>query len=69
MVENELLRKALDRRYLEPYAGKWVAITQEKVIAWGETPMAVLAEAEKVAPGAEPEIMKVPRQEEGPYIL
>lgn len=67
MMENRLLEKALDWRYLEPYAGKWVAIVEEKVIAWGETPMEVLTKIEGIT--AEPEIMKVPRKEEGPYIL
>jgi len=44
-----------------------VAIVEEKVIAWGETPMEVLTKIEGIT--AEPEIMKVPRKEEGPYIL
>lgn len=69
MVENKLLEKALDRRYLEPYAGKWVAIVDETVVAWAESAVEVLAQAKKDRPKADPEIMKVPRKDEGPLVV
>lgn len=61
--------KTLDRQYLEPYAGKWVAIIDEGVVAVGETPDEVLAKAEGIRPGMEPEVIKVPRKDEGQYVL
>ena len=48
---------------LAQYAGKWVALLDEQVIASGDTATQVLAVAKQKAPGRTPALAKVPTGE------
>ena len=48
---------------LSQYAGKWVAMLGEQVIASGDTATEVLAQAKKKAPGRNPALARVPTGE------
>jgi hypothetical protein len=56
--------KVLDRSYLRPYAGKWVAIVNEQVVASGDSLDELVAELGRQSGGGEPELFKVPTDEE-----
>jgi hypothetical protein len=48
---------------LSEYAGKWVAMLDEQVVASGGTATEVLELAKKKAPGRTPALAKVPKGE------
>ena len=48
---------------LAQYAGKWVALLDEQVLASGDTATQVLAVAARKAPGRTPALAKVPTGE------
>jgi hypothetical protein len=48
---------------LTEYAGKWVAIVEDEVIASGDNARLVLEQARKKRPGEEPALAKVPKGE------
>jgi len=56
--------RVLDRSYLSPYAGKWVAIVNEQVVASGDSLDELVAELGRLPEGGEPELFKVPTDEE-----
>ncbi|MBI3384815.1 hypothetical protein HY030_01325 [Candidatus Gottesmanbacteria bacterium] len=56
------------------FAGKWVAIQDDKIIAVGETlkdisPFVTKTDNDKILPEKIPAAFKVPYNDEGPYIL
>ena len=48
---------------LSDYAGKWVAIIGERVVASGDNAKTVLAEAQKKFPNKLPLLAKIPKEE------
>jgi hypothetical protein len=48
---------------LSQYAGKWVAMLDEQVIASGDTATEVLSQAKKKAPDRTPALARVPKGE------
>ena len=48
---------------LTEYAGKWVAIVGDEVVADGDNARLVLEQARKKRPGSEPALAKVPKDE------
>ena len=48
------------REIFKKFAGKYIAIVNDKVVASGSRTSEVIAIASKVEPGKEPVIMKVP---------
>jgi len=48
---------------LTEYAGKWVAIVEDEVVADGDNAGLVLEQARKRRPGTEPALAKVPKGE------
>jgi hypothetical protein len=48
---------------LTEYAGKWVAIVEDEVIASGDNARLVLEQAREKRPGVEPALAKVPKGE------
>ena len=53
---------------LEPYAGKWVAILDEAVVGVGTTAQEALEIAQRKSTKT-PFLIKVPRKDEGLYVL
>lgn len=54
---------------LDKYAGKWVALVDEKVVAWGDTLEELDKKIEKLGLQKKAVYFLVPRKDEGPYIL
>lgn len=54
---------------VEQYAGKYVAVVNEKVAAFGESAFAVEAEAKRIAPEKTPSVMLIPREEDMACLL
>jgi len=56
--------EVLDRGYLSPYAGKWVAIVKKQVVASGNSIDELVAELGRQPGEVDPEFFKVPIAEE-----
>lgn len=55
---------------LGPYAGKWVALSGERIIAVASSLPAVMRRAAaRKTPRLPPSVFLVPRRDEGPYVL
>ncbi len=48
---------------LDAYAGKWVAIAGQKIVAYGDDALGVYTEAKKKCPNQKASIAKVPKGE------
>jgi hypothetical protein len=48
---------------LTEYAGKWVAVVEDEVVASGDNARLVLEQTRKNRPGSEPALAKVPKGE------
>lgn len=48
---------------LSEYAGKWVAIIDEQVVASGDNAKVVFEEAQRKFPGRIPALAKIPKEE------
>jgi hypothetical protein len=53
---------------LESYAGKWVAIVEESILGVGDTAQEAL-EVARQKTDKTPFLIKVPRKDEGVYVL
>lgn len=53
---------------LEPYAGKWVAILEDVIVGVGNTAQEALDNARQKS-AETPFLIKVPRKDEGLYVL
>jgi len=51
------------------YAGKYVAVVNQTVVAVGESSTEVEAEAQKIEPHKIPSVLRVPREEEMACLL
>jgi len=67
---------SVSTKYMGRFAGKWVAIDtiKEKIVAAGETlkeiaPLVTRSVSDKTPDERIPVAFKVPRKDEGPYIL
>lgn len=69
MREKELNWISLHFDELEKYAGKWVAILDEKVIAAGDTVKEVMIVVQKSGVRESPLVTIVPTKDEEMYIL
>ena len=69
MREKELNWISLHFDELERYAGKWVAILDEKVIASGDTVKEVMIAVQKSGVRESPLVTIVPTKDEEMYIL
>lgn len=63
-------------KYMSRFAGKWVAVdtTRERIVAIGETlkdiaPLVTRSVRDKTPDEKIPAAFKVPRKDEGPYVL
>jgi len=54
---------------LSCYAGKWIAVLKNKVVASGKTVKEVMEICEKKRIKAAPLVTKIPRPEENMYVL
>ena len=54
---------------LTAYAGKWVAFSDNKVIAAGSSLPEVMRKLPARTRALKPSLFLVPRQDEGPYVL
>lgn len=54
---------------LAAYAGKWVALSKEKIIAAGYSLPEVMRRIPPRSRALKPAVFLVPRQDEGPYVL
>ncbi len=54
---------------VEKYGGSYVAIADERVVAWAKDEEDILAKAKEATGNGQALFMKVPREEEFPYIL
>lgn len=66
---NDITEKALDSQYLAPYAGKWVLVVNERVVAAEESPRALMDKIPKDATEQNSFIMKVPTPDEGLMVI
>jgi hypothetical protein len=53
---------------LEQYAGQWIAVLKDRVIAWGYSVPEVMAKAAQQTSEV-PHVVKMPEKGEGPYIF
>ena len=51
------------------YAGKWVALSSNRVVAVGSSLPEVMRNLPLRRPRATPSVFLVPRRDEGPYVL
>jgi len=54
---------------VEKYAGKYVAVVNEQLVAVGETRMAVETKAREIEPKKIPSVLRVPREEDMACLL
>lgn len=54
---------------LNRYAGKWVVLMKGKVVAHDNTLTRVMSTAKKTGIEKQATVFKVPRKDEGPYLL
>jgi len=54
---------------LNKYSGKWVALIDDKVVAWADTLEELDKKIEKLKLKKKAVYFLVPRRDEGPYIL
>jgi len=54
---------------LSPYAGKWVAFINSKLVGNAESLSELMKKIKAKHPKKEPSVFLVPRKDEGPYIL
>lgn len=69
MQEKESIWVSKHQKKLEPYAGKWIAVLDNKLIAAGDSVKAVMAIVKKKGIKKLPLVTMVPRKDEGTYIL
>ena len=67
--EKELAWVSLHFDELEKYAGKWVAILEDKVIAVGDTVKEVMASVQESGVEESPLVTLVPPKDEEMYVL
>lgn len=51
------------------YAGKWVALSRNRVVAVGTSLPEVMRKLPARRPRSQPSVFLVPRRDEGPYVL
>jgi hypothetical protein len=51
------------------YAGKYIAVSNEAIVAVGESGTEVEAEARKISPSSVPSVLRVPREEDMACLL
>lgn len=66
---EEIAEKALDSEYLRKYAGKWVLVVDEHVVASGDSPQEILRKIPKKATETNSFVMKVPTPEESMLVI
>jgi hypothetical protein len=66
--DKELYWVSAHQDELEPYAGKWVAILGEAIVGVGNTAQEALDNARQKS-AETPFLIKVPRKDEGLYVL
>lgn len=54
---------------LAAYAGKWVALSRNRVVAVGTSLPDVMRKVPPRRPRPQPSVFLVPRRDEGPYVL
>ncbi len=54
---------------VEKYAGKYIAVIDEHVVAAGESALDVETEAKRISPGKTPSVLLVPREEDMACLL
>ena len=70
VMRNTILLKEREGKVkLEQFAGEWVALIENKVIAHSKTLDDLMKAVEKLPLKKKPSVLLVPRKEEGPYIL
>ena len=62
-------RKDRDILNLAAYAGQWVALSCNQVVAVGASLSEVMRQIPTRAPRQRPSVFLVPRRDEGPYVL
>lgn len=62
-------RTASRKIKLDRYAGKWVALIDDKVIAWGRNLEELENKIKRLKLKVEPTFFLVPRKDEGLYVL
>lgn len=65
---HELYWISTHQEELEPYAGKWVAILRDVIVGVGNTAQEALDNARQKS-SETPFLIKVPRKDEGLYVL
>ena len=54
---------------IDKYAGKWVALINEKVVSWADTLKELDKKIQEKALSKKASYFLVPRKDEGPYVL
>lgn len=66
---NESIWVSEHQKELAKYAGKWIAVLENKLIASGDSVSEVMQTIEQKGIKHLPLLTMVPRKDEGPYIL
>ena len=69
MEDTELNWLSTHHEQIEGYAGKWIAILGDKILAIGESVESVMDKVAKLKLKELPLITKIPRKDEGTYVL
>lgn len=66
---NESIWISEHQKELAIYAGKWIAVIDEKVVASGKNVQEVMELCKKIKVTSLPLVTKIPRQDEEMYVL
>jgi len=66
---DNIIERAQDSEYLRKYAGKWVLVVNERVVAFGDSPQSLMSKVPKEATELNSFIMKVPTREESLLVI
>ncbi len=69
MEDTELSWLSTHQDQVDEYAGKWIAILGDKILAIGESVESVMNKVAKLKLNELPLITKIPREDEGTYVL
>ena len=68
-MPSKILTQSNKSKRLEHYSGEWVVFVDEKIVAHNKTLSEAMAEVERKGLREKASVFRVPRKDEGPYIL
>lgn len=65
----KLATQSKSSKKLGRYAGEWVVFVNRKIVAHNKTLTKAMKEAERLGLASKASVFRVPRRDEGPYVL